>query len=263
MPVLTCLQCPTELPKGRKKFCSRACSNKYYNDRQVWSERPDRERHNARKKARYDADPIAAAEKMRLWRAAHPEQQKAIEQRRRQNHRDQLNANCRKWHAEHKDEVNPRRLQWHHSHKEEANSKRRAHYHAHSEENKPVRYEKSQAARLTVPWRALLKAAKWRAAKKSVPFDLTEAWAKENWTGICALSGIPFRLGGKESGPKFFSPSIDRIIPSLGYVETNCRFILWAVNAMKYDGTDSDLYELAEAILKHRTKSISSPSSAP
>jgi len=113
-----------------------------------------------------------------------------------------------------------------------------------------------QEARLDEPWKPLLKGARERARRKNVPYSLTEEWANASWTGRCAVTNLEFRLGLRESGPKFFSPSIDRIVPALGYVPDNCRFILWAVNAMKYDGTDADMYALAEAILATKPMNI-------
>lgn len=106
-----------------------------------------------------------------------------------------------------------------------------------------------QEQRMNEPWRSLLKTARERAARKKVPFALTEEWARATWTGQCAITGWPLQLGLQQRGPKYHSPSIDRIVPALGYVPDNCRFILWAVNAMKYDGTDQDLYTLAKAIV--------------
>lgn len=57
---------------------------------------------------------------------------------------------------------------------------------------------------------------------------------------------------GQPPRPRFFSPSIDRIVPALGYTPENCRFILWAVNAFKHDGTDDDMYRVAEALIAAR-----------
>lgn len=50
----------------------------------------------------------------------------------------------------------------------------------------------------------------------------------------CAVSGLPFTRPGQES-TKFrvdpFCPSVDRIIPSVGYVPGNVRIVCAAVNA--------------------------------
>lgn len=141
---------------------------------------------------------------------------------------------------------------WFEANRDQDNDRRRHHYHAHKDEKRGERKLKRQATRLDTPWQKLLSSARERAKRKGVPYDLTTEWAQAEWTGRCALTNIPFRLGEQEPGPKFFSPSIDRIVPSLGYVIGNCRFVLWAVNAMKYDGTDADIYVIAEALLSNR-----------
>lgn len=104
--------------------------------------------------------------------------------------------------------------------------------------------------RKTSPWEFALRATIQRAKAKEVPCTLNSEWAKEIWTGICALSGIPFdtEWTGK-NGPRRRSPSIDRIIPSLGYVPSNVRFILHSLNSFRGNGTDAEMLEMAEALI--------------
>lgn len=81
------------------------------------------------------------------------------------------------------------------------------------------------------------------ASKKKVPFAITTAFLRGLYEAqgcVCALSGLPFKRGNG-NGPTIFSPSLDRIIPSLGYVPGNVRFILHGINALKSTGTDSDI----------------------
>lgn len=89
-----------------------------------------------------------------------------------------------------------------------------------------------------------------RAAKKGLACDLDTAWILDNLSKGCALTGLPFvRLkGGK--GPNRFSPSIDRINNKIGYTKDNCRMILFALNALKHDGTDEEMYDLARLLIK-------------
>lgn len=101
--------------------------------------------------------------------------------------------------------------------------------------------------RLREPWRHLVKQARTKCRRKKVRFDLTYQWARERWTGRCELSGLPFELGRSTAG--LFSPSLDRRIPSLGYIQTNCRFILNGINAFKHTGSDAELREICRAIL--------------
>lgn len=97
----------------------------------------------------------------------------------------------------------------------------------------------------TKPWAPLLGTAKYRAKKEGLPFNLTAEWALATWKGVCEISGIPFVLNKRRS---VFSPTIDKIIPNLGYEQSNCRFVLFGVNALKYNSTDTDMYAIAAAI---------------
>lgn len=103
-------------------------------------------------------------------------------------------------------------------------------------------------AELARPWRLPISAAKCRAKELDLPFDLTVKWAKDRWTGRCEMTDKPFVLGsGMKRSP--FGPSLDRIVPSEGYVQSNCRFILWGINALKMTGTDEDVLRIALAIV--------------
>lgn len=118
-----------------------------------------------------------------------------------------------------------------------------------------LREEKKAAAkeqRLRMPmWKRSLYAARDRATKYAMAFDLTEEWALARWTGCCELTGIEFaRTPGQGTNP--LSPSIDRIDSSIGYLQGNCRFVLHSLNSFKGTGTDEEMYAIAEALLKAR-----------
>lgn len=111
--------------------------------------------------------------------------------------------------------------------------------------------QKAKEKYWTNPWCKLVIAAKGRAAKRGLPYDLTFEWAEGRWTGFCEVSGIPFqpRYGANHG---IFSPSIDRIESSKGYTQDNVRFVLMGVNGLKIDGTDAEMYFVAEAIAKNK-----------
>jgi len=192
--------------------------------------------------------------KMRGWRARHPDKQTMIEKRRWLKHRDKRSEKNRLWRLENRESQNAKSRAYHQVNREKANSRRRERRATHHEEEKLRQRQYGQRARVALPWKPLLKSAYERSIKKKVPFALTPEWAEERWTGHCEITGIPFGIGLRESGPKTFSPSIDRIVPALGYVPTNCRFVIWAVNAFKYDGTDEDMISIARAIIEYADK---------
>lgn len=76
---------------------------------------------------------------------------------------------------------------------------------------------------------SLMKLAKKRAKNKGIIFSLTSNWFEERLKyGKCELSGLEFDFL-TPSGP--YAPSVDRIDSTKGYEVSNCRVILWALNA--------------------------------
>ena len=70
---------------------------------------------------------------------------------------------------------------------------------------------------------------KYRAAKLNLPFNLEKSDIVI--PEFCPLLGIPLQVGNKASKPN--SPSIDRLIPSKGYVKGNILVISHRANAAK------------------------------
>jgi hypothetical protein len=224
-----CPNCNATFDNPRRIFCSRECKNKWHNDRQIWSERADREQHNARKKARYQADPETARQRMRDWRAANPGLQKEIERRNRIKNAENIKQQSAEWRARNREHLQDRSKLFH--------------------------YE----TRKNTPWKHIMRSRFRDAIKRGIPFTLTDEWAAKKWTGRCELTDIPFALNN--TSPGFYSPSIDKIKPELGYTPENCRFILLAVNSFKNTGTDADVFAAAKAILRYRDKVVTSESS--
>jgi hypothetical protein len=103
-------------------------------------------------------------------------------------------------------------------------------------------------------WKIAFKAAKQRALKKKIEFGLTKEWALVRWTGRCELTGIEFvRSVGKGGGPGIYSCSLDRIDHALGYVESNCRFVLASVNAFRGSGSDDEMLAIAKKLIAQVT----------
>jgi hypothetical protein len=122
-------------------------------------------------------------------------------------------------------------------------------------EHEPKYYRTYRRKKLTKrPWAYLLQSAKLRAKEKRWIFDLTDEWASARWTDCCEVSKLPFEGGKKGRGPHPLSPTIDRIDSSIGYTQENTRFVLWGVNALRGLGDDAEMYRIAEAIVKNKTK---------
>jgi len=88
---------------------------------------------------------------------------------------------------------------------------------------------------------------KVRAKKANVPFsitlqDLIDMFPADN---LCPVLKVPFVWGTKDN--KDLSPSLDRMIPELGYVKGNIKFISYKANRIKNDST----VEILENLIKY------------
>ena len=78
----------------------------------------------------------------------------------------------------------------------------------------------------------LVYSAKSRAKKHGIPFDLTIEDVKI--PTVCPILGIPIFWGSKITDN---SPSLDRIIPDLGYIKGNVCVISYKANRYKSNMT--------------------------
>lgn len=89
----------------------------------------------------------------------------------------------------------------------------------------------------------LLNAAKRRAKVQGVPFNITVSDIQI--PSHCPVLGVRLCPGSRTDRNK--SPSLDRIVPDLGYVPGNVRVISWRANDVKGDATVEEL----TAVLKY------------
>jgi hypothetical protein len=90
---------------------------------------------------------------------------------------------------------------------------------------------------LDYKWRLnkLLASAKFRAVDKKLPFNLTQDYLIDLWdenSGRCVITGRSLELSssGVPHQVNSNAPSIDRIIPKLGYVVGNVRLVTYHAN---------------------------------
>jgi hypothetical protein len=97
------------------------------------------------------------------------------------------------------------------------------------------------------PARSLLHAAKQRAKRDSLPFNLEI----EDLTipDKCPILGIPIIRGSKTCHDN--SPSIDKIVPALGYVKGNIAIISHRANTIKSNANADELRLVADYIDNH------------
>lgn len=88
--------------------------------------------------------------------------------------------------------------------------------------------------------------AKGRAAEKGVPFEATlddfhDVYPRD---GLCKITGEAMTWGSRDGRGN--SPSIDRIVPALGYVRDNIQWISSTANTVKGDKDNMDAVWLLE-----------------
>ena len=83
--------------------------------------------------------------------------------------------------------------------------------------------------------------AKMRAKLKGLPFGITASDIVI--PDACPILGIPLVIGAGHHTAN--SPSIDRVVPSLGYVKGNFQIISLRANIMKSDASIKELLDFA------------------
>jgi hypothetical protein len=88
--------------------------------------------------------------------------------------------------------------------------------------------------------RNALKNARVRAAEASLPWDLDLEYLLSIYPadGKCPVLKMPLVFGGRRRN----SPSLDRFVPSLGYVRGNVCWISDQANIIKQDITDPEVF---------------------
>jgi hypothetical protein len=106
-------------------------------------------------------------------------------------------------------------------------------------------------------WLSLLyQRTKDRARMKKIPFRLTKdefrALAMQS-EGRCVVTGKPFDWGRPDSCKTApYAPTLDRIVPAIGYTATNCRIVAHAVNCAMGDWGEAVFLDIAQAALAYR-----------
>lgn len=96
--------------------------------------------------------------------------------------------------------------------------------------------------------------AKSRSIRENVPFDLTLQDLIEIATDECPIFHTPFVWGASGLGKgktRPDSPTLDRILPELGYIKSNVAFLSYRANRIKDNGTMQEHYDIADWIWNH------------
>ena len=97
--------------------------------------------------------------------------------------------------------------------------------------------------------------ARFRAKRDGLPFNLT--LDDIVIPDVCPVFGVPFVFGAKGNHP--YSPSLDKLIPELGYVKGNIRVISYRANTLKRDASFNEIARLYRWMRKNNTNSEDVP----
>lgn len=107
---------------------------------------------------------------------------------------------------------------------------------------------------LTEPGFIAFNMARVRAHKLGLPFSITrqDVAALYPDDGLCPVLGLPLKsnIGNRGSLPN--SPTLDRTIPSLGYVRGNIAIISHKANSIKDNETNPEIFKKLAHWLKYR-----------
>jgi len=88
--------------------------------------------------------------------------------------------------------------------------------------------------------------AKKRALEKGISFDLDLDYLYSIATDACPVFGVEFSWGRQQGARHRYTPSLDRVIPELGYIKGNVVFISMWANTIKLDATEKEIYAVGD-----------------
>jgi hypothetical protein len=105
----------------------------------------------------------------------------------------------------------------------------------------------------------LARTAKWRAARKGIPFSLTPddlvgLWPKDN---CCPITRLPFSDDDRHPD-KWRVSTLDQMRPGQGYVPGNVAVISFRANALKSNVTDPEIFRRLADWLEEVAPSVDS-----
>ncbi len=95
--------------------------------------------------------------------------------------------------------------------------------------------------------------AKARAKKANVSFDITLDWILVKLErGVCEETGIILDLNTFGTRRHTYNaPSLDRVIPELGYTKENTKMTCFMYNCAKNEFTKGELFEVCSAFVNN------------
>jgi len=117
------------------------------------------------------------------------------------------------------------------------------------QEKKKSQWEKANP--VTMQTMYMTCAARTRAKKKGLAFDIDAAYLRSIVTENCPILGVKLEWSTlRGHGSKLFpnSPSLDRIVPERGYIKGNVWIISHRANTIKSNASHEELKLVTEAV---------------
>jgi hypothetical protein len=149
-----------------------------------------------------------------------------------------------------KEKSRKRCSQYSKDHRQELNEWAKKYRRDHPEWTREAQVRSRRKLRLESPERSMWVDIRKRAKSKGLPFNIepTDIVIPK----LCPITGIELKFGvGRVHDA---SPSVDRLIPSLGYVKGNCYVISAKANRMKQENTIEDFTKILQYIKERLVK---------
>jgi len=172
---------------------------------------------------------------------------KIITQKRKEyykNNKEQILNERKEFYQDNKNTILDRNKKNYEKHKDEYLEYKKEYY----QENRDEMLLAQKKDRLSNPEKYLLKAAKKRAKEKGLPFDIS--LEDIIIPDACPVFGFPLEVG--TISERNNSPSLDKIIPELGYVKGNVKVISFKANSLKRDGLIEDFEKIISYIKENK-----------
>jgi len=105
--------------------------------------------------------------------------------------------------------------------------------------------------------KTLYQYAKYRAKIQQIPFTIPPKYLHQLFEiqeGKCALTGVPLERKAYDKGINITNISVDKIDPSLGYVEGNIQLVCYWVNVAKFNLATEEFKKWCGYVVSHVTK---------
>ena len=175
-----------------------------------------------------------------------PEKQNEYSKKYRLENKEKITEYGKKYYQENKEKINEQAKQYRLENKEKIIEHKREYY----QENKEKISEQAKQYRLENKEKWMCNTSKVRAKQKNLPFNLSTEYLKEIWPedNKCPALGITMKKG--DFCVTDHSPTLDRIIPKLGYIKGNVQVVSALANRIMSDATVNQVM----AVAKHYEK---------